>query len=189
MRTSPTNIGLQLLATVSAYDLGFITLRRDGSTGWSARSARSSGCGGSAATSTTGTTCTTCACWSRRTSPRWTAATSPATSSRCGRRASRCRTQPVFDGRAWRALDAALALAERRGARSMPGDAAPPAPERGRAARATARGGRPDASRRDAGRAWREPLDQPGRGARRDWCRRLGRRRAGVDRGAAALRA
>src|SRR5262249_47667333 len=25
MRTSPTNIGLQLLATVSAYDLGFIT--------------------------------------------------------------------------------------------------------------------------------------------------------------------
>jgi cyclic beta-1,2-glucan synthetase len=26
MRTSPTNLGLQLLATVSAYDLGFITL-------------------------------------------------------------------------------------------------------------------------------------------------------------------
>ena len=26
MRTSPTNIGLQLLATVSAYDLGFITI-------------------------------------------------------------------------------------------------------------------------------------------------------------------
>ena len=26
MRTSPTNIGLQLLATVSAWDLGFITL-------------------------------------------------------------------------------------------------------------------------------------------------------------------
>jgi cyclic beta-1,2-glucan synthetase len=25
MRTSPTNIGLQLLATVSAHDLGFIT--------------------------------------------------------------------------------------------------------------------------------------------------------------------
>src|SRR5690606_9067622 len=26
MRTSPTNIGLQLLATISAYDLGFITV-------------------------------------------------------------------------------------------------------------------------------------------------------------------
>ncbi len=28
MRTSPTNLGLQLLATVSAYDLGFLTLER-----------------------------------------------------------------------------------------------------------------------------------------------------------------
>jgi cyclic beta-1,2-glucan synthetase len=40
MRTSPTNIGLQLLATVSAHDLGFITLEdmvRRGSSGRSHR--------------------------------------------------------------------------------------------------------------------------------------------------------
>ena len=60
MRTSPTNIGLQLLATVSAYDLGFITARRHDRGGSSAPSGRSSGCGASAATSTTGTTCATC---------------------------------------------------------------------------------------------------------------------------------
>ena len=38
MRTSPTNIGLQLLATVSAHDLGFITLERDDRRGSSTRS-------------------------------------------------------------------------------------------------------------------------------------------------------
>ena len=92
MRTSPTNIGLQLLATVSAYDLGFITARgHDRAAGARVPLARS-GCGGSAATSTTGTTCATCRCSSRRTSRRWTAATWPATSSRCARPASRSPT-------------------------------------------------------------------------------------------------
>jgi cyclic beta-1,2-glucan synthetase len=55
MRTSPTNIGLQLLSTVSAWDLGFLA-PPDLPTVWSRRSSRSSGCAAGAATSTTGMT-------------------------------------------------------------------------------------------------------------------------------------
>ena len=53
--------------------------RGHGRGGWSSPFGRSSGCGASAATSTTGTICAISACWSRPTSRRWTAATSPAT--------------------------------------------------------------------------------------------------------------
>jgi cyclic beta-1,2-glucan synthetase len=67
MRTSPTNIGLQLLAIASARDLGFIDTLDI-----------------TAATSSTGTISPTCASSSRPTYRRWTAATWPAISLRSG---------------------------------------------------------------------------------------------------------
>ena len=88
MRTSPTNIGLQLLAIASAHDLGLPHRSRRWCRGSSGPSHRSSGCPGSGATSTTGTTSTTSGCSHRRTSRRWTAATWPASSSPCARPAS-----------------------------------------------------------------------------------------------------
>ena len=80
-RTSPTNIGLYLLAVIVGPGL---RLARASSTRWSAsrrpwrRCAASSA---SAATSTTGTTRPGCARWSPATSPPWTAVTSPRISS------------------------------------------------------------------------------------------------------------
>ena len=73
------------------------------------------------ATSTTGTTCTISGCWSRPTSRRWTAATSPATSSRCARPAWAARRSRCSTGAPGGRSDAALlagARARRAGTRS-----------------------------------------------------------------------
>ena len=122
------------------YDLGFITARRHGRAARADLRHARADCGASAATSTTGTTCTTCGCWSRPTSPPWTAATSPDTSSRCARRClalpdrARCSTGGVP-----RAL-AAPALALAAGARGARTPRSPSALRRGAG---RARGPRP----------------------------------------------
>ena len=83
-RTSPTNIGLQLLSTVSACDLGFLQTGECRAAGTGVRyddrhaPARVD-------TSTIGTRWRTCACSSRRTSRRSIPAISPVTSWRYGR--------------------------------------------------------------------------------------------------------
>ena len=77
-RTSPTNIGLQLLSTLAAYDFGYVDARRRCSTGSSRRSTRCCACSAIAATSTTGTTRARWRRWRRPTFRPSTAATWPA---------------------------------------------------------------------------------------------------------------
>ncbi len=64
-RTSPTNIGMYLLATVTARDFGWIGTHRDGRAARGDARRRSAASSGSAGTSTTGTTRATCAGSSR----------------------------------------------------------------------------------------------------------------------------
>ena len=112
MRTSPTNVSLQLLATVSAWDLGFITLddmadRLERTFATLRRLRRYRG------HFYNWYDLPPSRCWSRRTSRPWTAATSPGTSWRCGRRCSRHPSSRWYDGRV-RARAGRGALARRR---------------------------------------------------------------------------
>ena len=50
-RTSPTNIGMTLLSTLAAHDLGYLTTDDAGPSGSTARSPRSKGSSGTKATS------------------------------------------------------------------------------------------------------------------------------------------
>ena len=77
-RTSPTNIGLQVLSTLAACDFGYLELRRRRSIASSRRSTRFCECSAIVDTSTTGTTRERSHRSCRRTSRRSTAATSPA---------------------------------------------------------------------------------------------------------------
>ena len=80
-RTSPTNIGLALLANLAAYDFGYITAGEV--IGRTARTlGASTGCSGTAATCSTGTTRGRWSRCGRCTSRPSTAETSPATCSR-----------------------------------------------------------------------------------------------------------
>ena len=104
-RTSPTNIGLQLLATVSACDLGFLTRgemveRLERAFDSLDRMPRVRG------TSSTGTRSRICACSIRRTSRPWIRGISPAISSRSPQGCIGIAGAPVDDGRVWAAIEA-----------------------------------------------------------------------------------
>ncbi len=87
-RTSPTNMGMSLLADLAAHDFGYIPagelLQPRRETRWR----RWKRWNATAATSTTGTTRARCSRSTRNTSRRWTAATWPAACSRCRRDSS-----------------------------------------------------------------------------------------------------